>query len=65
MLRGGGHDGGLLLDKTRPSVKTPLSQKVRLEVLAKTVTETPAPMQSLPKKRRHTLMLSNPTLGSR
>ena len=33
---------GLLRDKTRPSGKKPLSQKVRLKVLAKTANETPA-----------------------
>jgi transposase len=33
---------GLLRDKTRPSGKKPLSQKVRLKVLAKTTNETPA-----------------------
>ena len=33
---------GLLRDKTRPSGKKPLSQKVRLKVLAKTANERPA-----------------------
>jgi transposase len=33
---------GLLRDKTRPSRKKPLSEKVKLKVLAKTATETPA-----------------------
>jgi len=33
---------GLLRDKTRPGGKKPLSQKVRLKVLAKTVNATPA-----------------------
>jgi transposase len=33
---------GLLRDKTRPSGKKPLTQKVRLKVLAKTANETPA-----------------------
>jgi transposase len=33
---------GLLRDKTRPSRKKPLSEKVKLKVLAKTASETPA-----------------------
>jgi transposase len=33
---------GLLRDKTRPSRKKPLPEKVKLKVLAKTATETPA-----------------------